>query len=80
MDLSFYKSDLAEELREEGRAEVWAKSVLIILETRGIDAPEEVRERITGCYDLDLLRHWLARAITVASAAEVFGDGDEHAS
>ncbi|MCT9084691.1 hypothetical protein N4G65_50450, partial [Streptomyces fulvoviolaceus] len=33
-------------------------------ETRGIDVPDEIRERITGCDDPDLLRHWLTRAVT----------------
>ncbi|SES46182.1 hypothetical protein SAMN04487983_105930 [Streptomyces sp. yr375] len=86
MDLSFYKSFIAEEIREEGRvqgfaegfaeacAEVWAKGVLIVLEARGLDVSDGVRERVTGCYDIDLLRHWLARAITATSAVEIFGD------
>lgn len=79
VDLSFYKSWLAEEIRDEGRAEALVKKgaedVLLVLETRGIDVPDEIRERITGCDNPDLLRHWLTRAVTATDAAELF-DGE----
>jgi hypothetical protein len=82
VDLSFYKSYLAEELREEGRQEGRAlgrliahvEVVLIVLEARGIDVPEEVRERLTRCADPEILHRCLARAATATSAAEIFGD------
>ncbi|WP_327317655.1 hypothetical protein [Streptomyces sp. NBC_01235] len=86
VDLSFYKSYLAEDLREEGREEgrvrgraqgrliAHVESVLIVLQARGIDVSEEVRERITGCADPEMLRHWLGRAITATSVAGIFGD------
>lgn len=82
VDLSFYKSPLSEELREEGREKGRAEGetrraaedVLDILEVRGIDVPEAVRERITGCDDPDTLRHWHRRAVTVPSADEIFTD------
>ncbi|MGP9019200.1 hypothetical protein ACT1U9_12385 [Streptomyces sp. BR1] len=78
VDLSFYKSPLSQELRAEGRAEGQAASrsedILFILERRGIDVPDEAREHITTCDDLDLLRHWLDRALTASSTDEVFAD------
>ncbi|MFG2148084.1 hypothetical protein ACGFRG_28420 [Streptomyces sp. NPDC048696] len=82
VDLSFYKSSLSEELRDEGRAEGQAKgeakgqadAILFILARRGIDVPDEARERITSCDDLDILHHWLDRALTASSADEVFAD------
>jgi hypothetical protein len=81
-DLSFYKSDLSEEIRDEGRAEGRAEGearraaqdVLDILEVRGIVIPEAVRERITGCGDPEVLRHWLRRAVTAPTAEDVFTD------
>jgi hypothetical protein len=74
VDLSFYKSDLSEEIRDEGRAEGRAEDVLHILKVRGMDIPEAVRERVTGCTDLEILRHWLERAVTVPTAEEIFED------
>ncbi|MGC0376577.1 hypothetical protein [Streptomyces sp. SAI-229] len=92
VDLSFYKSYLAEEVREEVRKEVRkevreevqrevreearvkdrAEDILFVLEQRGLDVSDDVRSRITDCTDPDLLRHWLARAVTVPKAEEIF--------
>lgn len=74
VDLSFYKSDLSEEIRDEGRAQRAAEDVLDILNVRGMDIPEAVRERVTGCDDLEILRHWLRRAVTAPTAENVFED------
>ncbi|MFD5283465.1 hypothetical protein [Streptomyces rubrogriseus] len=71
-DLSFYKSYISEEIRDEGRAQQGAQDVLLVLEQRGLDVPDEVRTRITECGDPEVLRHWLARAVTAASAEAVF--------
>lgn len=78
VDLSFYKSYLSEEIRDEGRAEGAARraaeDVLDILEVRGIDIPETVRERVTDCDDPEILRHWHRRAVTAPTAEEIFED------
>ncbi|MFE0347279.1 RpnC/YadD family protein [Streptomyces griseoluteus] len=78
VDLSFYKSYISEEIRDEGRAEGAvrraAEDVLDILEVRGIDIPEAVRERITGCGDPEILRHWHRRAVTAPTAEDVLTD------
>ncbi|MER7490724.1 hypothetical protein ABTY20_33550 [Streptomyces sp. NPDC126497] len=102
VDLSFYKSYLAEEIRDEVRSEVrdevrdevrsevrdevrsevrdeerarrGAEDVLLVLEQRGLDVPDDVRSRITNCTDPELLRRWLARAVTAPKAEEVFED------
>ncbi|QNP64748.1 hypothetical protein [Streptomyces genisteinicus] len=81
VDLSFYTSPISEEIREEGRArgraegraEGEARSVLLVMERRGIDVPDDVRERISTCTDPDTLLEWLGRAVTATSAEEVFG-------
>ncbi|MEV0014016.1 RpnC/YadD family protein [Streptomyces tendae] len=76
VDLSFYKSYISEEIRDEGReqgrAQQGAQDVLLVLEQRGLDVSDEVRTRITECGDPEVLRHWLARAVTAASAEAVF--------
>ncbi|WP_375232012.1 hypothetical protein [Streptomyces sp. NWU339] len=75
VDLSFYKSPLSEEIREEGRAEGEARRAAEdVLEVRGIDVSEAVRERITGCGDSEIPRHWHRRAVTAPTAEDVFED------
>ncbi|MFE5089672.1 hypothetical protein ACFRCI_04570 [Streptomyces sp. NPDC056638] len=87
MDLSFYKSSLSEEIRDEGRAEGraegrtegrtegLARGILLFLAQAGIDVPDEARDRITGCTDLDALSCWLLRAPTAATVEDVFAVG-----
>ncbi|MER6557310.1 hypothetical protein ABT300_05995 [Streptomyces sp. NPDC001027] len=72
VDLSFYKSYISEEIRDEGRAQGRAEDVLLVLEARGLDVSDELRARVTGCDDPDLLRDWLTRAVTVPSAEAIF--------
>ncbi|MFJ2263043.1 hypothetical protein ACIOKD_32860 [Streptomyces sp. NPDC087844] len=78
VDLSFYKSFIFEEAREEGRAQARAEgraeAILDVFEARGIDVPEAVRERITSCDDPEILRHWHRRAIAAPSADAIFTD------
>ncbi|MER7106442.1 hypothetical protein [Streptomyces sp. NPDC000229] len=81
-DLSFYTSPVSEELRDqgrlegrtEGRAEQAAKNVLLLLQRRAIPVSDEVRARITGCGDLELLERWLLRTLTATTADDIFTD------
>ncbi|MFB6507604.1 MULTISPECIES: hypothetical protein [unclassified Streptomyces] len=74
VDLSFYKSFMSEEIRDEGRAKGLAESVLLVLQARGITITDEIRERIGSCDDSRLLLRWLNRAATATTADEVFTD------
>ncbi|MER8083996.1 hypothetical protein ABTZ57_02220 [Streptomyces sp. NPDC094048] len=82
VDLSFYKSFMSEEIRDEGRtegraegrAEGIARGILLFLEQSGVDVPDEARERILGCTDLDVLSRWLLRAPGAASVEDVFAE------
>ena len=58
--------------RREAAAEAQgiAKSILEVLETRGIVVSPEQRQEILRCADLDRLRHWLRRAVLAATADE----------
>ncbi|MGW2523223.1 hypothetical protein ACWC09_40820 [Streptomyces sp. NPDC001617] len=76
VDLSFYKSYISEEIRDEGRLQGRVEDILVVLEARGIDVPAEIRERITACTDPDLLRRWLTRAAVAPSAEEIFAADD----
>ncbi|MCV2463638.1 hypothetical protein OEB94_30675 [Streptomyces sp. ICN988] len=73
-DLSFFQSQTAQNLRAEARVATRAEDILLLLGDRGVEVPEEARERILGCQDLDVLGVWFRRAITAVSVAEVFGD------
>ncbi|MFI0741930.1 hypothetical protein ACH4PU_28250 [Streptomyces sp. NPDC021100] len=60
----------AEERAE--RTQERAEMVLRMLEVRGITVPSEVRERVIGCSDLEVLGTWVDRACTVSRAEEIF--------
>ncbi|MFE9815896.1 hypothetical protein [Streptomyces sp. NPDC005773] len=76
VDLTFYKSFMAEEIRDEGRTEGRtegiAQGILLFLAQAGVDVPDEARERITTCGDIDTLNRWLLRAPAARSAEDVF--------
>jgi hypothetical protein len=77
VDLSFYKSFMSEEIRDEGRAQGRAEDVLAVLCARSIPIPDSVRERVTNCTDLDQLSRWHWRAVTVPVAEDIFTAEDE---
>jgi hypothetical protein len=72
---SRYHSELFRELdargQAKGRAEGEASAVLTVLDARGVDVPEAIRDRILACADLDQLDTWLRRAVTATTADEV---------
>ncbi|MFJ9663971.1 hypothetical protein ACIRPP_05010 [Streptomyces sp. NPDC101219] len=81
VDLSFFQSQTAQKLRqegrEEGRAEGLASALLLLLRHRGVAVTEEDRERIESCDDLGVLDLWLTRAIAATSMTEVFAAAGE---
>jgi hypothetical protein len=59
---------------EKGRAEARAALVRVLfrtLATRGVAVPDDIRDRIVACTDLDCLERWAERALTEPSAAQV---------
>jgi hypothetical protein len=58
----------------EGEAKGEAKGILLVLEVRGIQVPDSVRERITTCTDLDRMDAWLERSRTVERAEDLFAE------
>jgi hypothetical protein len=75
-----YQSDFARrwvaegkaEGKAEGIAEGEAKAIILFLSARGIDVPEEDRERIMACTDLVQLGEWVKRAAVVNSVNTLF--------
>jgi len=74
VDLSFFRSETFQRLRAESRAKGRAEDILLILDERGIEVPDDVRARITDCTDLETLRTWLRRSVTTTTAGDLFTD------
>ncbi|WP_299532230.1 hypothetical protein [uncultured Streptomyces sp.] len=73
-NLSFFRSETSERLRDEGRVEGQAEFLLFALEDRGITVSPEAAARIRACRDSDTLRHWFRRASTTNSTDDLFRD------
>ncbi|MCA2221443.1 hypothetical protein [Nonomuraea aurantiaca] len=67
-----YQGAYAQSLIAKGRAEGVANAVVRVLASRGIVLSGTDRERIENCCDVELLKVWLIRAISVDSAEELF--------
>ena len=74
-----YQSEFVQRLHAEGERlgaiHDRARSVLTVLEARGLQVSEAVRTRVLESRDLAELDIWLRRAVTVPSAAAVFDAG-----
>ncbi|MFJ8111213.1 hypothetical protein [Streptomyces sp. NPDC096132] len=70
---------LLEKALLEGEARGEARGILRVLEVRGLEISDEVREHITACADLDNLNDWLERAGTVSRAEDLFVEAEEEA-
>ncbi|WP_262059348.1 hypothetical protein [Streptomyces sp. STR69] len=68
---------LFEEKYLEGKTEDRASLILRVLEKHGIDVPEDIRERITSCSDLDTLTLWFDRSLTASTAEDLFVESPE---
>ncbi|MFI8888999.1 hypothetical protein [Streptomyces paradoxus] len=58
--------------KAEGQAEDRIALILRVLEKRGIDIPQDTRDRITACTDLDTLTLWFDRSLTATTAEDLF--------
>jgi hypothetical protein len=57
-----------------GEAKGEAQMILRVLAARGLQAPDELRERVLSCTDTAQLEAWGDRAATAASVEDVFED------
>jgi hypothetical protein len=76
-DEMFNEIDARAEARGEalgearGEALGEARSVLLVLESRGIPVPDTIRERVLASVDTAQLDRWLRRAATAATIEDV---------
>jgi hypothetical protein len=61
--------------RNEGRNEGRAAAVIAVLAARGLEVPDQVRDRVMGCTDPATLDRWIALAVTAGSAEDVVREG-----
>lgn len=61
----------------DGRAQGEASAVIAVLEARGLDVPDAVRQQIVSTSDLELLHVWLRRAVTAGTADDVLVEEHE---
>jgi hypothetical protein len=61
----------------EGKAKDRATLILRVLEKHAVDVPEDIRERITSCTDLDTLMLWFDRSLTATTAEELFAENED---
>lgn len=73
-DLSFFRSESAQKLRAQGRAEGRAEDVLMILRHRGVLVTEDMADRIRSCADELQLATWLRRSLDVSSVEELLSE------
>jgi hypothetical protein len=71
------KADGEAEGKAEGEAKDRATLILRVLEKHAVDVPEDIRERITSCTDLDTLMLWFDRSLTATTAEELFTEHPE---
>lgn len=76
IELSFFRGDTAQQLREQGREQGLAQglvgSVVRVLQRRGVVLSAEQHKRLIDCTDTVKLGDWLERAAIAETAEDVF--------
>lgn len=62
---------------DRGAAETKAQDVLKVMDARGLKPAKKQRAKVTAAVGLAKLDLWFDRALTAATAADVFKDDDE---
>jgi len=67
-----YKSQFVDDLIEQGTVQARTAYLLKVLDARGLQLSQSRREQIQACLDVERLDRWFDRALTAATAEEVF--------
>ena len=66
-----YKTEFARKYLAQGLAAGKAEALLQFLAGRGLDVPDDIRQRVLACTDPSVLDGWIRRAAVAATADEV---------
>ena len=58
--------------RAEGQAQEEVHAIVEVLDARGFEVSDDLRTRIAQCSDLEQLRQWHRRAVTVEALGDLF--------
>ncbi|MET7487552.1 hypothetical protein [Streptomyces sp. NPDC005538] len=67
----FFRSETAQRVKEEVRAAERAQAVVMILERRGLDVPDTLRQHILANRDYEQLGAWLDRAWQITDSHDL---------
>lgn len=67
-----YLAQGREEGLKEGLKEGEMSALLEVLEARGLQVDEQSRQRIVACTELEQLKRWLRKSVSVQSVRELF--------
>lgn len=67
-----WQSDFALKHIAEGKIEGEIELLLVVLESRGFEVGDDLRQRIASCQDLEQIHVWARNAVTASSLDEVF--------
>jgi hypothetical protein len=70
-----YKSDFARKYIAKGRLEALRDAIIDVLSVRGLSVDTPIRARLESESNVEQLRLWLSRAVTVSSTEAMFADG-----
>ena len=59
-----YQSEFMRNLAAKTEVESDIRAILLVLEVRDVAVPDDVRDRVKACTDIDQLETWLRRALT----------------
>jgi hypothetical protein len=62
---------------DQGEAKTTARDLLKVIDARNLKPTKEQRAMVTADAGLDKLNQWFDRALTAATAADIFKDDEE---
>ena len=62
---------------DEGEANTKAQDLLKVIDARNLEPTKEQRAMVTADAGLDKLNRWFDRALTAATASEIFKDDED---
>jgi hypothetical protein len=74
MTTVFPRDDFIDGLLDQGRTEGEARMLLRVLAARGLEVPDDIRQRVLDCANTTQLEMWADRAATAGSLVDIFSE------